>query len=145
MLLSPSRGTVVQRCLYVDRYATKMTNIPNLRALERCLECRLDVISGDEESGDGRYDGQGHIWSYSDFFGRGGRRYQPHDRYLLVCTDDGTIVWHLSNSLLDGRSERGKACEDPEVPLRWRDLIAHLEDMQHLPEAMRRWVRGGLQ
>lgn len=140
-LLRPARGNNrVERLLYVDRDATEPKNLLNLLALRNCLQAPLDVVTGKRNASAG---GSGKVWSYEEFFGQD-KRNQPHDRYFLVRTAGGAIAWHLSNALLDGRQDDGTASEDPEKPLQWRDLSAHLVDLATLQQAMRNWAKGGL-
>lgn len=135
-------GATPKRALLCDRFVRGQANLDTLGLLAESLRvlglrAPLEVLTeGKKDSAAIQAVAGTPPRSYQSVFKAKG----PHDRYLLIETNDGAaFAWQLSNSLLHGRAGADIEHPDADAPLRWRDLVGIRVDDAQLAPALGAW------
>lgn len=137
-------GAVPRKVLLADRYVRGSENLNSLKLLVGALRASapnvvIDVWTDEAETDFKRVQSITGTAprSYRQTFGHS----MPHDRYLLVLPGQGSgFGWQMSNSPIHAR---GDASATPDVPLRWKDLLATRVSSDELRPELRQWIVGG--
>lgn len=137
-------GTSPRKVLLADGYVRGPDNLNSLKLLVGALRASspnvvIDIWTDDAEADFKKVQAITGTAprSYRDAFGH----HSPHDRYLLVLPGEGSgFGWHMSNSPIHAR---GHASSTPDMPLRWKDLLATRVASDELRPELRQWIVGG--